>query len=403
MKKIKKKMPTRYPRVYRVGFYDSRERLIYEPVNKFLAYRYVTESGRRKRDWETFPELDDARKHAGLEEEDVTPKAIGQTVKSAIAEFLWYYRKKADRPTLHKMQDHIKHFTSLFNDEMDSLDATRIDRLIRLWTSTSYLERVKSTRVSYFCELRSLRVFFNWYRTRKNNRFFVPILSEHWEDVKFRSKAPLYHKDLLPEEFDRFIAKLEELFSRDKPWIVPLAKLQFAIGGRAQEPAAIFYEDVNAKDGTIILRRRVQWSKRRGQKRKFVEETKNENWWIVPSKEGARICQEWAMRNGIRSGPLFLEEGQPLKYKSICYRYSTAFKKAGLEQRATHILRHASITEFKESTGDIYLTKAFARHKSVATTERYAKNRDETLRHALNLRDEKLKEKSLASVGQRSV
>lgn len=36
------------------------------------------------------------------------------------------------------------------------------------------------------------------------------------------------------------------------------------------------------------------------------------------------------------------------------------------------------------------MTKKFAGHKSVTTTERYAKNRDETLRRALDLRDEKL-------------
>jgi hypothetical protein len=247
MKKIKKKKPTRYPRVYRVGFYDQREKLIYEPVNKFLAYRYVQNLGKREKEWKTFPDLDPARKHAGLEEEDVSPKVKGRTFRSVLSEFLWYYRKKVDRPTLNKMQDHIPHFESILDEEMDSLTIGRIDRLIRLWTSSSYLEKVKSTRVSYFCELRSFRVICNFYRSRINNSFFVPILSEHWEDVKFRQRAPLYQKDLMPDEFERFIAKLGEHFSKDSPWIVPLARLQYAIGGRVQEPAAIFFEDVNSK------------------------------------------------------------------------------------------------------------------------------------------------------------
>jgi integrase len=184
-----------------------------------------------------------------------------------------------------------------------------------------------------------------------------------------------------------------------------LAEIQYAIGGRVQEPAALHYEDIDVRAGGVWLRRRLQWSKRRGQRRAFVDGLKvdgdNGDMEIfMPSKKAALLCQEWAVKNGIRSGPLFLVDGQPLKYKAICYRYSTAFEKAGMPHRGTHILRHAAITEFQESCKDIYLTKKFARHKSVTTTEGYSKNRDNTFRAALDLMEENLKQMSVANCGQ---
>jgi integrase len=389
LKLIKKKFPTRNSRVYRVGFVDEKGRIKREPPLKFSAYRWVKNSGKFERKWKSFKTSEDAVGYAGSFE-DITPNPKGLTVRILVARFLWMYRRKVQRPTLDKMRDHIPHFESLFAEEVKSIGPNRIDRLIGHWKSPSYIERQKSTRTSYFCELRSLRLILRFFQSRFDNSYFIPILDEHRENISFRESAPKFRKDLLPEQVDLFLTKLDELFSEGTPWICVLARLQYYLGGRVQEPAALFFEDINFKEGTVTLKRRIQWSKRKGQRRKFVEELKAEDQRVQPSRKAAKLAQEWCFKNGIRSGPLFLEDGLPLKYKAIGYRYSKAFEKAGLPQRGTHILRHASITEFQESAKDIYLTKQFAGHKSVTTTEGYAKNRDETLRNALSLRDEQL-------------
>jgi site-specific recombinase XerD len=387
-KLTKKKFPTRNSRVYRIAFVDGSGKIRHEPPKKFAAYRWVVKAGKRERQWENFASADEAVLHAGKGEEDITPKPRGMTFRTLLARYLWVYRRNVQRPTLEKTRHRFRHFKPLHSDVVDEINSPRIDRLIGLWKSKDYLDAQKSTRTNYAGELKDLGRVFRYYQSRFNNSFFNPILREHRANVQVRPRKERFRKDLLPDEFNRFVAKLEELYGLETPWVPVLARLQYALGGRIQEPAALFFEDFDVKAGTVTLRRRVQWSKRAGQKRKFVDELKRELQRVQPSRKAALICQEWCLKYGIRSGPLFLEDGQPLKYKAIGYRYSKAFEKAGLAQRATHILRHASITEFQAAAKDIYLTKQFAGHRSVTTTEFYAKNRDETLRSVLAIRDE---------------
>jgi site-specific recombinase XerD len=97
------------------------------------------------------------------------------------------------------------------------------------------------------------------------------------------------------------------------------------------------------------------------------------------SEFASRIFKEMALKFGVRSGPLFLIKGEIPTYRAIEHRYSRALKKAGLPFTATHILRHASLTEFYSCNKDLLATQRIAGHKKLETTAKYAKVRDETL------------------------
>jgi integrase/recombinase XerD len=71
---------------------------------------------------------------------------------------------------------------------------------------------------------------------------------------------------------------------------------------------------------------------------------------------------------------LFTRDGRSLHRGWVWKYIKRAIKECGLNPRySTHTLRHFACTKYQEITGDIELTRNFARHKSVNTTQRYAK------------------------------
>jgi site-specific recombinase XerD len=79
-----------------------------------------------------------------------------------------------------------------------------------------------------------------------------------------------------------------------------------------------------------------------------------------------------------------------LTYRQIEYRYTQALHRAGLPFRATHLLRHASLTEFYEHSKDLLLTARMAGQKDIRSTMKYTKVRDEKVVQMQKQMDEKL-------------
>ena len=85
----------------------------------------------------------------------------------------------------------------------------------------------------------------------------------------------------------------------------------------------------------------------------------------------------------------------PLDRRSIDKRFKKIFERAAkiaaskgmstyqLEQGSTHWIRHTSIREFYDKTGDLKLTQQFARHSNINTTARYAMQDMKKLRDAI--------------------
>ena len=104
------------------------------------------------------------------------------------------------------------------------------------------------------------------------------------------------------------------------------------------------------------------------------------------------MFREWILRSKIRSGPLFQIKGELVGYRQIECRYSEALRKAGLSftATATHIIRHAALTEAYDTCKDHLLVQKFAGQRDLRATTRYAKVRDSQATEMQQKMDQKL-------------
>ena len=67
------------------------------------------------------------------------------------------------------------------------------------------------------------------------------------------------------------------------------------------------------------------------------------------------------------------QKGDILKYNAIQKAFNTGFKKLDMPWRSTHILRHTYATMALMATRDLPAVQASLGHRSLKTTEKYAK------------------------------
>ncbi len=111
---------------------------------------------------------------------------------------------------------------------------------------------------------------------------------------------------------------------------------------------------------------------------------------IDMAQSTATFFREWTMNSSVRSGPLFQMDGEIVPYRFIEYRYSKTLRKLKIPFSATHILRHASLTEHYSTCGDFRSTAKVAGHGDLDSTQRYAKVMDERLTEIQQRMDAKL-------------
>lgn len=156
--------------------------------------------------------------------------------------------------------------------------------------------------------------------------------------------------------------------------------------------AALFYEDFDFERGKIHVRRKVQWSRAKGEADRLTEGAKVNGGKVVPLNDFAgRIFREWVLKSRIRKGLLFPYKGKIVTYSQIASRYDQALKAANLPFRGTHLIRHASLSEHYNTCKDIFATAKFAGHSDLRATERYAKARDKSVIETQRQMDEKMR------------
>jgi integrase len=401
-------------RIYRISFLN-REGKYKEPVNKFETYRTIKKDGKDKREWECFPTIEEAEKFRGSTK--VVDTAKGITLREAVESWKKIYFPNIQPSTKENV---LKVFPDaeereakkrsgkerelpcdyLLDYEMKELGGIKGPEIIDEWLAhikdPEFLAKQKKTRLSYFHEYEVMKVYFGYFESTGEGRemgFRSPLLKRHRKNVVFKHRPPAQAKDMKYDVFLKFLAAMRESTScTDYENVMPMmAEFQYISYSRLSEAAAVHIEDVDAVANKITLSKSIQYLKRGEQRAVLRDGHKANGGRIIYSPEGVKLLLEVALKRGIRSGPLFFVDGKPIPYKAIQNHYDRAHKIAKTGQSGTHVLRHASLTEFYEQTKDLRQTMTVASHADVKSTIRYTKARDEAVRLSQEQMDQRLR------------
>lgn len=297
-----------------------------------------------------------------------------------------------DMSTQIRYASYLKHFDFFMSMPVESIEPQTIDRWIAHIKSPEYLAKGHSTRCKYKHEFSVLRGVLDFYVSRCNRNYRLPFIKVHRPMLKVREKMKV-GKDLTVEEFRTFRDALREVcIEFDCEVIYYMALMQYALYCRIQEAAAIHVEDFDLERDRVIVKRKVQWLRARGHVDQIVDGSKangGKEFNGIPAL-ARKVLNEWMMKSGVRSGLLFTIDRKLVTYRQIEYRYTQALKRAGFSFRATHLLRHASLTEHFDANKNIMATKEMAGHSDLRSTMKYVKVRKESVSQTQKVMDERL-------------
>jgi len=392
---VKKRLEklTNYPNIYQIKIWDDASGSWAEAAQgmRFRVFYYQTRpDGTKKRMGKYFDSLDQAKafylRNRFEKPEPKMPETkrdskdagSGMLFGELVELWLKVWLPNKNFSTQIRYKSYLQHFTLFWNLPVEKIEPSAIDRWIVEIKKPEYLERGHTTRCDYKHEFSVLRGILNFYASRFNRNYRLPFLKDHKAMLKVREKAKL-SKDLTVEEFKCFSQALKQVCTEhDCEPIYYLAMMQYATYCRVQEASALHYEDFDLSRNRLTINKKVQWPRAKGLTTQIVSGSKANGGKEIPLPAlAARIFKEWVMKSGIRSGPLFLLDGNIPEYRQIEYRYTQALKRMGSRFSATHILRHASLTEYYELSKDLLMTAAMAGQRDIRSTMKYTKVRDD--------------------------
>lgn len=368
------------PGIYKITLTDTKGKK-YEPAKPYETYQTVLVSGRREKKWECFASFADAKAFHGA-----TSTRSETTVRQVWNHFLANQGTRTRR-TQSKHATQVKHLEMIMTTPIGEHKPTTVAGWLADLAKPEYLAKVRGARVGFTEELRLLSQLYSHYRLHFDSDFLSPIRPEHKRLAIMREAPPAKNKDLTDREFAAFL----KAFTPGQARYRAFAEAQYSLYARAQEIAALRYEDFDPKTGVVEIRRRVEWPSRKGDRPKVVPGLKATDFKTIRSLEATRTLQQWCMTQGIRTGLLFQKNGEPISFSGIRDAYNAAYGRAGLERSGTHVLRHASLTEHYETNGDLYKTMKAAGHTKIDTTQRYVRHREESQDASYAKVDERLR------------
>lgn len=352
---------------------------------RYAASRYEESRSGTQRSKRHFRTFDDAKAFRMRTQDDShinqKTKTDGFLFEDLIALYERTVMSNRAASTAARYPHYLKHFDFFKGMAVEDIDTLTIDSWISWLKRPEYLATQHTTRCNYNHEFSLLRGMLGVYNSRINRNYRMPFIKDHKSALKVK-EAPLIKKDLTPEEFERFLISLKKICEGTKgDFVYYLALFQYFTFSRIQEASALHYEDFDFKRGEVSINKKLLFGRSKKEQTTLESGAKANGGKIIPITEMlSKIFREWTLRSGVRQGPLFKTGAAWPSYRFISHRYTRALKLAGLPYTATHILRHASLTEAQESSGDLNQTKFLAGHRSTKTTERYAKVRSNQVR-----------------------
>lgn len=219
-----------------------------------------------------------------------------------------------------------------------------------------------SRRCNFDKELKDLAAIFNWYH-RAIQAFKNPVTRDHYKEGIFQAIRKK-KKDLPLNLVGHAVSFMDEPFKS-------LALIQFLLGVRIGEAAALNTHTVNFKTGKIDIAESIVWM--RG-KPMHVFETKTGRATekeITPQVR--EILQDMNSKRPRGCQFFFHKKGKPLRYGLILKNFNDALVRAGLENfSGTHFLRHSLATHVRNEAG-LDVAQAALGHTTARQTELYAR------------------------------
>lgn len=283
---------------------------------------------------------------------------------------LWEKYKRSEYPSLSQSSIETKEYQiSIFWDELAEIEVGALDPdfLSQLIQDKKNGLAPSSKRYNFDRPLNELKTLFNWYKENEDYTFSLPVLKRHYKQGTIK-KIVKKRKHLSLREMELFIKSFDKRMYRN------LAFLQFLMGCRICEIAALKKQNINFKEEVLEIGNSVVWSR---YNRKCIEikpHTKNGEIKEIPLSNEVLIS---VLKEQIEASPnelLFCDsKGQPLSYRMIQFQFNKALKKAGLygKVRSTHFVRHSTGTSSRDLIG-IEAAQAILGHKDIKTTQIYA-------------------------------
>jgi integrase len=198
------------------------------------------------------------------------------------------------------------------------------------------------------------------------------------------------------EDFEKFIFHLK--MQKNGVMFAALATVQCYQALRICEGAALSWEDVfineqALKRSIVRITKKVEWPRRKGMKSKVVEGFKNSRS-LGGMKEQPLAFKSYqallSLNVDIKRGLIFRTGEAPLEYRQVQYAYDKAFKSAGLNYSATHVMRRSGTSWIFDDTKDIGLAGQLLGDTDLKVIMKYAKRNQTALKeHYQTVWDEK--------------
>lgn len=291
--------------------------------------------------------------------------------------------------TYSKLQNSTKHqyekllrlyFAPLMDVKVEAIDAKFVDRWVEYLKNPKNVFITNGNRYSFDHELALLSSILRHYiEYSDETKFQLPIKRRHREAIVVRRKSLLENKDLSEPEFHQF--RLALLGGNMGALMYALSTVQYYQALRISEAAAIHWEDIvldieSPTKSRIQIRRSVEWLRTKGARPAIKAGFKNsascggvKEQPLFP--ESFNVLAEFDDKKKV--GLIFHNESAPLDYRAIQHAYDSAFIKANLPYRGTHILRHGGTRRVYNICSDIEVAKQLLGNSDLQTTQVYAK------------------------------
>jgi integrase len=288
------------------------------------------------------------------------------TFSDLVSEWKPFHYLKLE-PSSQQFYDKILPRLALLNRyNVDEINAGVIDGLIKYWV-TDYPK--SKQRLTFEKELTILKVILNFYRSRKNQNYAIPILDEHYAASDFTKKAKKPVQALSQEELGMF---LEALRMSANPQNYSLALTQFCLGLRVGEVCGLAWEHIDLKHRIVQIAQTISWDTDSWEPR-VKERPKNGRVRVLVLPE--ILVEELEKMKATRDTNVsfvFHRAGKPLRRIAIARAYNRILQGLGIRHvSGTHMLRKTSATQANEVTGDFHAVSKLLGHSSVNVTMKY--------------------------------